>query len=148
MQDPNLEQELDSLQKIARASLSASKSIQFPRLLGYVKHAENRHIIGLLREWIPSDLHRLRDIDVPTIPRERREKWAAQIRGTVNQLHEIGVVWGNGKINNVVIGNGDNAWLIDFEGGWTEGWVDEELADTMEGDEQAVRNIAKFLGIN
>ena len=49
LQDPNLEQEMDSLQKIARASLSALKSIQVPRLFGYVKYTKNRHIIGLLR---------------------------------------------------------------------------------------------------
>jgi tRNA A-37 threonylcarbamoyl transferase component Bud32 len=65
----------------------------------------------------------------------------------VDQLHEIGVVWGDGKAGNVIIDNDDIAWLIDFGGGWTEGWVDEELADTVEGDEQAVRNIIKFLDI-
>ena len=147
--DPSLERELASLQKVEKACSSASRSIRVPRLLGYVKHAEDEHIIGLLREWIPFGVlgGRLRDIRVSTVPRERREKWAAQVRETVDQLHEIGVVWGDGKTSNVIIDKDDDVWLIDFGGGWTEGWVDEELADTVEGDEQAVRNIVKFLGV-
>jgi hypothetical protein len=41
----------------------------------------------------------------------------------------------------------DDAWVIDFGGSYTEGWVDEELKETPEGDEQAVARILKFLDI-
>jgi serine/threonine protein kinase len=148
--DPGLERELICLQKIEKTFSSASRSIQVPHLLGYVKHAENGHVVGLLREWIPSSTLgcRLGDIHISTIPKERRDKWAAQIRKTVDQLHEIGVIWGDGKASNVIIDKDDIAWLIDFGGGWTDGWVDEKLADTVEGDEQAVTNIMKFLNID
>ncbi|KAH8817429.1 hypothetical protein F5884DRAFT_874470 [Xylogone sp. PMI_703] len=148
--DPNLKRELDGLQRIKNASQSDSTPIRVPELLGYVKHAENGQIIGLLRRWIPSGLRDLRNSDAFGISKERRQKWADQICQTVNQLHRIGVVWGDGKISNVVISDDDDddAWLIDFGGGWTEGWVDERLADTVEGNEQAVRNIAKFLCID
>ncbi|KAI1099213.1 hypothetical protein F4804DRAFT_349567 [Jackrogersella minutella] len=118
--------------------------------LKYLRPSDvNKCIIIILREWIPLGIlgGRLRYIHVSTIPRERREKWAAQIRETVDQLHDIGVVWGDGKTSNVIIDNNDDAWLIDFGGGWTEGWVDEELDDTVEGDEQVVRNIVKFLDV-
>jgi tRNA A-37 threonylcarbamoyl transferase component Bud32 len=147
--DPSLERELASLQKIKKACSSTSRSIRVPGLLGYVKHAEHGHVIGLLREWIPFCAlgGRLRDMRVSTIPQERREKWAAQIRDTVDQLHDIEIIWGNGKPSNVIVDNSDDIWLVDFGGGWTQGWVDEELADTVEGDEQAVRCIVKFLGV-
>lgn len=90
---------------------------------------------------------KLARINVETISKATREKWAGQIRETVDRLHEFGVVWGDGKAGNVFIDDQDNAWLIDFGGGWTEGWVDEEVADTVEGDEQAVNSIGKFLDV-
>ena len=54
---------------------------------------------------------------------------------------------GDGKASNIIIDDQDNAWLIDFGGGWTEGWVDKEVADTVEGDEQAVNSIVNSLGV-
>lgn len=31
-------------------------------------------------------------------------------------LHGIGIVWGDGKAENVLIDINDNAWIIDFGG--------------------------------
>ncbi|KAH9991326.1 hypothetical protein F4779DRAFT_609645 [Xylariaceae sp. FL0662B] len=150
--DTSLERELATLQKLTKADLTSSPLIRVPRLLGYVKHAQLGYIIGLLREWIPSGLldgrGDLRDMDVSAIPTERKQKWVAQMRETLAQLHSIGLFWGDGKISNIIIDKDDNAWLIDFGGGWTENWVDRELAGTVEGDEQALRNIVKFLGVD
>jgi serine/threonine protein kinase len=127
---------------------SRSSSVRVPRLIACVKRAENGHIIGLLREWIDPGVRGgcLKNVCYAdsTPAKERREKWAAQIRETVDRLHEMGVVWGDGKPRNVVIDSNDDAWLIDLGGGWTPGWVDEEL---VEGDEQAVRKILEFLGV-
>jgi len=146
--DPKLERELVSLQTI-KASSTESRSVRTPALIGYVKHAENGHVIGLLREWVVPGVAggRLDDVCDSTTSTERREKWAAQIRETVDQLHEMGLVWGDGKPSNVIIDSEDDAWLIDLAGGWTDRWVDREVADTVEGDEHAVRNIIKFLGV-
>lgn len=145
--DQNLERELFSLQTI-KAFSRESRSIRILRLIAYVKHAGNGHIIGLVREWIPSGVLGgcLKAVCTSTTGKERREKWAAQIREMVDQLHEMGLVWGDGKPSNVIIDSNDNAWLIDLAGGWTDGWVDEEIADTVAGDEQTVRNI-EFLGV-
>ncbi|KAI1399905.1 hypothetical protein F4819DRAFT_395621 [Hypoxylon fuscum] len=143
--DSDLEQELASLQKIRRACLQHHTSIRVPKILGYVKHSEAGCMIGFLREWVPGS--RLRDIDILNTPERRRQKWASQIYETVNQLHEIEVIWGDGKASNVIIDKEDNAWLIDFGGGFTEGWVEKELADTVEGDEQAVKKIMEFLKV-
>jgi hypothetical protein len=49
-----------------------------------------------------------------TLPRLEccRVKWASQVRETVKVLREIGVIWGVGKADNVLVDMIDNAWLI------------------------------------
>ena len=145
--DGNLERELSKLQQIANTD---SSTIRIPKLIGYVKHAEDGHVIGLLREWIFSGdpdggNGTLKQMCASPTEKKRRAKWAGQIRETVDQLHEMGLVWGDGKPSNIIIDKNDDVWLIDLAGGWTEGWVAEELADSVKGDEQAVGNIFKFL---
>ncbi|KID94665.1 Protein kinase-like domain protein, partial [Metarhizium majus ARSEF 297] len=149
LQDPGLELELMNLQKIWKYNLSSDSTIRVPKLRGYVKHAYSGAIIGLLRDWVPSGSHgnTLRDIDVCAVSPDLRRRWAAQIRQTVSRLHAIGVVWGDGKASNVIVDKYDDVWLIDLGGGWSRGWVDEELADTEEGDDQAVARIVKFLDL-
>jgi len=155
LEDPGLIQELASISLIQqKAALEggsglSNTQIRVPKLVGYITHAETGATLGMLREWIPAGNRgdTLRDVDVSTVSVEIRQRWAEQIRGMVNWLHEIDIVWGDGKPSNVVIDQADNAWLIDFGGGWTEGWVDEEFAGTERGDDQAVERIAKFLGL-
>src|SRR3569833_1669844 len=77
---------------------------------------------------------------------ETRQKWAEQIRATIEQLHAMGVIWADRKASNVII-DAKNAWLIDFGGGWTNGWVSEELTDSLEGDAQAMSWVREFLGV-
>ncbi|KAI1750996.1 hypothetical protein F4782DRAFT_507690 [Xylaria castorea] len=140
----DLERELESLQRIRKACLDRHMLISVPRILGCVKDPGSKRLVGFLREWIPG--RRLRDVSFP-VTLERRQKWVLQICETVDQLHDIGVIWGDGKTSNVIIDEEDNAWLIDFGGGYTEGWVEKECADTVEGDKQAVRNIKRFLSV-
>ncbi|RYC63952.1 hypothetical protein CHU98_g2259 [Xylaria longipes] len=109
------------------------------------RHAETGHIIGLLREWVPGGC--LADLDILVIPVTTKRKWVSQIRETVNKLHAIGVVWGDVKARNVVIDEADDAWLIDFGGGFTDGWVEKGLANTLEGDKQGVKKLMEFLEV-
>ena len=37
--------------------------------------------------------------------------------------------------------------MVDFEGSWTKGWVDEEYKETAAGDLQGLRNIREFLRV-
>lgn len=141
----DLEHELGSMQKIRKACLHDHTPMRVPALLGYVMHPESGCVIGFLREWVPG--FRLRNISITSTPENRRQMWARQIAETVHHLHNIGVIWGDGKASNVIIDDEDIAWLIDFGGGFTEGWVPEELAGTVEGDEEAVKKIADFLGV-
>ncbi|KAF4470344.1 kinase-like domain [Fusarium albosuccineum] len=148
LQDPSLEQELISLQRIHQADPHGH--IRVPSLQGYVTHAKSGAIVGLLRDWIPCGSHgdTLGHIDISEVPADLRRKWVDQIRETVDELHKVGVIWGGGRASDVIIDGNDDIWLIDFAGGWLEGWVDEELAGSKEGDDQAVRKITEFLGLN
>jgi serine/threonine protein kinase len=147
--DQSLERELANLSKIGEAYSTIDKTFRVARLRGYVRHASSGAIIGLLREWIPNGTRgrTLTHVDILSVPTVARQKWETQIRETVDWLHSIGIVWGDGKPSNVVIDQDEQAWLIDFAGGWTEGLVDFDLADTVEGDGQAVENIVRFLDL-
>ena len=55
-----------------------------------------------------------------------RQRWKTQIDDTVAQLHANGIIWGDVKDANVLIERKTrDAWLIDFGGSVTDGWVDE-----------------------
>jgi len=64
---------------------------------------------------------------------------------TLRELHEADVVWGDAKAENVLIDSDNNAWIIDFGGGYTAGWVDENLANTVEGDQQGPSRIITYI---
>lgn len=149
LRSSNLEREIDCLQRIRRAFPGPARTVQVPPLLGYVVHPTSGVILGLLREWIPSkdSLRDLKQDGFPGTDKDIREKWAHQIKETVNHLHAIGVVWGDAKPDNIVIDLNGDAWLIDFGGGWTEGWVEKDLEETVEGDQVAVEKILRFLNM-
>jgi serine/threonine protein kinase len=144
-----IEREFDCLGKITQSK--HGKSIQIPKLTGLVTSPDGGQIIGILEEYVPTDrekLATLRDVDPSVVAVSRRRKWASQIQRMVDSLHEIGIVWGDGKPANVLIHKDtDDAWLIDFGGSWTDDWVDEEFMETQEGDEQAVGRIFDFLHV-
>ncbi|KAF5656303.1 hypothetical protein FCIRC_13734 [Fusarium circinatum] len=104
-----------------------------------------KHILGFLRQWVSG--RRLSDA-IAAATAEKRQKWACQIRQSIELLHQNGLVWGDGKASNIIIDDKDDAWLVDFGGGYTRGWVDEELAETQQGDEQALEKIIEFLSGN
>ncbi|CAJ0546764.1 Ff.00g013910.m01.CDS01 [Fusarium sp. VM40] len=134
--------ELECLGEL-RKVFNQSDAIRIPQLLGYVHHKDTKQILGFLRQWVPG--RRLSNIDITSATEGKRQKWTSQIRETIESLHKHGLVWGDGKSSNIIIDEQDDAWLIDFGGGSTQGWADEELAETKEGDEQALTKIAQLL---
>jgi Protein kinase domain len=120
-------------------------SIRVPKVCGLVGSREQ--ILGFLISYISPhpEAARMDLFDMDTVSIERREKWANQIIQTVEQIHEIGVIWGDAKAANILIDVDDNAWLVDFGGSWTAGWVDSELAGTIPGDLQGLRKILEYL---
>lgn len=75
-----------------------------------------------------------------------RKRWADQISSSLAMLHERGLIWGDAKGDNILIDENDDAWIIDFGGGYTLGWVDKEKAETLEGDKQGLAKILDMLG--
>lgn len=132
---------------------SGSLTSQCANLLGLIETPGDGKVIGILEELIPQaesqELSSLAMIeDVSAIPEQRRKAWATHIRRTVGWLHDNGIVWGDGKADNVLIHpDSDEPWLIDFGGGTTPGWVDEHLAGSVDGDNQAVCRIFEFLEV-
>lgn len=139
--------ELECVQDIRRLLPPTHEPrIRIPQLLGYVRHFDSGRVVGFVREWVPGRL--LRNIDIAAVPVQQSRKWLGQIDDTVRALHTQQIIWGDGKAASVSIDEQDDAWLIDFGGGWTDGWVDKELADTVEGDQQALIKIDEFLKVD
>ncbi|EHK22301.1 uncharacterized protein TRIVIDRAFT_150869 [Trichoderma virens Gv29-8] len=81
------------------------------------------------------------DDPIPAI----RNRWLNQLDTTLTALHKAGIVWGDVKAENVLIDQDNNAWITDFGGGYTDGWVDREMAGTVEGDLAGMSKLKKFL---
>jgi serine/threonine protein kinase len=104
--------------------------------LGVVK--SHKGVIGILLDYIPHS-HRslrtlLRGVRNGTTPGHaaslpRRLRWAEQIRHTVTRLHELGVIWGCAKLDNVLIDNQGNAVALSLGGGNTTGGKDRGEED-------------------
>jgi hypothetical protein len=74
-----------------------------------------------------------------------RQRWASQIERIVRELHRHDIVWGDAKPDNVLIDHDDHAWVLDFHGGATEGWVERSMLETKEGDLHAVAKMEAAL---
>lgn len=114
------------------------------RCLGVVEDGYTGRIVGLLLSYIDCKNMTL-SCAVRGSRSGEREKWWMQIKHSVAQLHERGIVWGDAKADNVLIDVHDDAYLIDFGGGYTRGWVDRELNNTQQGDLQGLGRIKEFL---
>lgn len=145
------QRELDCLWTITTSPCASA--LHVPKLLGVIQTPDNGNVVGFLEEYIPVsetwELSTLGSIEtISMIDKSRQRRWALQVQETVQLLHQIGVTWGDGKASNVLIHREtDDAWVIDFGGGWTEGWVDEDLSGTVQGDEVAVQRIFEYLGV-
>ncbi|KAK4044294.1 hypothetical protein C8A01DRAFT_42963 [Parachaetomium inaequale] len=113
-------------------------------------------VIGILLSYIPHKYHSLHALltsveEGTAAPSEAapslRQKWARQIRETLAGLHGLGILWRDLKTHNVLINNNGDAVVLDFGGGNTVGWVDNDKYATMEGEEQGLLKIMEALGI-
>lgn len=63
----------------------------------------------------------------------------------VEVLHASDLVWGDAKADNFLVDARGELWMIDFGGSYTPGWIDAEVADTLQGDEMGVGKIVRGL---
>ncbi|KAK6591862.1 protein kinase-like domain-containing protein [Botrytis cinerea] len=143
-----VQREYKCLKKIAESKYASS--IKAPKLIGFiVDRSDNKGVIGILEEYTPHTMNLGgSQRDIKAVAKDRRREWAAQIRRNIKLLHEIGVVWGDGKPENVPINHEtDDCCLVDFGDSWTDGWVDAQLMETKVGDKQALMKIFDFLGV-
>ena len=115
------------------------------QLEGLVQN-DDGHVMGLVLSYIECDGATLYCIDGhdPKFS-ELRQKWLDQISRTLEQFHSHGIIWGDAKAANVLIDVNEDAYLIDFGGGYTEGWVEKEKSNSTEGDLQGLENIKRYL---
>ncbi|KAM0425954.1 hypothetical protein ACHAPT_008893 [Fusarium lateritium] len=146
----DLDKEVVTPHKIYQACANAGIQIRIPLLKGYAVHADSGAILGFLRDFVHPGHYggTLSEIRLRDVPRKMRKKWLDQIRETTELLHSFGLFWGDGKAVNAVINQNNDAWLIDFAGGWTNGWVDKKDTGTMEGENQALRRMTTYLGFS
>ncbi|KAF8859303.1 hypothetical protein BDZ45DRAFT_689401 [Acephala macrosclerotiorum] len=155
----------DEIKKLYGIQASAQGPLaRVPQLQGFVSSPMG--IVGFLIDYIPSLCHNLeyalayarvtggavpQNKDAPsppaiTISKARKEKWTRQIQETLQSLHARNVVWGDAKLANVLIDEvTDDAWMIDFGGGNTQGWIERDLHGSKAGDLQALDRITAEL---
>lgn len=101
-------------------------------------------ICGYLLEYIEyRDI--MSGIEVKDEPLTIRAEWVRQLERMIGTLHNADIIWGDAKPDNILVGTDNNLRIIDFGGGHTCGWVDEDKAESIEGDKQALSRMVKFL---
>ena len=143
--DKTFVRELEMLTQIAQNE--SLKHLNFTRLAGLV-HYEGapERVLGCLTEYIEKedDLGALLGRKKPAGLKQKMA-WLGQITKLVHSLHQHGLVWGDAKPDNVVIDKKMDAWVVDFEGGWSPEYVDQDKMETVEGDLQGLLRIEKAL---
>ncbi|KAM3500115.1 hypothetical protein MY11210_009550 [Beauveria gryllotalpidicola] len=127
--------------QIAKANFGPE--IRTSRLFG-IAQDDQRRIMGILLHPIHEDTT-LADALVPTTPESTRMRWKEQIRLSLQALHGAGIIWGDAKADNVIVDLQGDAWIIDFGGGYTEGWVDRDSSGTIAGDIEGLKKIVALL---
>jgi hypothetical protein len=136
-----IKREISILQKLGEQDLD----IKVPKLLGFVSFDNSKtEIMGFLLTPIASP-RPLTTLLKSSVARSQRADWATKSEKYVNTLHEHNIIWGDAKADNFIVDEHDELWIIDFGGSFTEGWVDPENSETVEGDEQGLEKVVKAL---
>lgn len=149
IQPQAMKREIDVLLRIH--SVDLAKRFNVPSVLGLVAFddagstsAGKRRFMGFLQTDIPepTPLNTMLRSDVS---QEKRDGWAKEVNEIKELLHEHEIVWGDAKADNFMVDAKDRLWIIDFGGGYTEGWVDPQFNETEEGDNIGTEKIVNAL---
>jgi hypothetical protein len=135
--------ELKLMKEIEKLNLH--EEMRVPQVQGLVSFSNSKtDIMGFLQTHIEGaePLTHLLDSD---ISQAKRDGWASESERMVKLLHKHNLVWGDAKADNFMVDKDDKLWIIDFGGSYTEGWVDAELNETVEGDDMGTRKIVNAL---
>jgi serine/threonine protein kinase len=155
----------DEIKKLYAVQTSAQGALaRVPQLKGFVSSPKG--VVGFLTNYIASLCYNLeyllvcaratgstvpKNKDAPSLPaitisKARKEKWTSQIQETLQSLHSRNVIWGDAKLANILIDEvTDDAWIVDFGGGHTVGWIERDLHGSKAGDLQALVRITAEL---
>lgn len=125
--------------------LEIRDGLHVPFLFGLVQGEDSTSCLGLLLSYIDCNNMTLESIVSDNTPKPLRQRWADQVTSTVRRVHEAEIVWGDAKAANVLVDLNMDAWIIDFGGGFTQGWVQRENAGTVEGDSQGLAKIVDHI---
>ncbi|KAF1958974.1 hypothetical protein CC80DRAFT_23850 [Byssothecium circinans] len=139
-----MRREINILQRI-RAEKKLANHVRIPSLVGLVV-LESR-ILGFLMDYVEttSPVSNLAQYEMGSVTISDRKRWYDQVGGTLKWLHNISLVWGDVKAENVLVDRQGNAWVTDFGGSYTDGWVDQGLAGSKEDDLQGLERLMNFL---
>ena len=136
--------ELWHLNRIAQPDLA--DKICAPRLAGFVADSTSKtRAIGFLQQNICGDPTPLTGMLRAAVPHSKRAAWASQANEMVKVLHQHDIIFGDAKADNFLVDKHDKLWIIDFGGSWTEGWIDPEIKETVQGDNMAMEKITNAL---
>lgn len=135
------ERELKAYTQIRQANLS---QLRASTLFGLVRD-ESGWLLGLLLHYIDCDSLTLQHAVTPEVCLSMRQYWAAEIEETLTRLHEIGIIWGDVKAANILLDAHNDPWIVDFGGSYLPGWVEKDLAGTIEGDKQGLSRIMDYI---
>ncbi|KAH0171107.1 hypothetical protein KCU82_g4473, partial [Aureobasidium melanogenum] len=125
--------------------LNLHKEMRVPQVKGLVSFTDSKtDVMGFLQTHIEGaePLTHLLDSDVP---QSKRDRWASESERMVNLLHQHDFIWGDAKADNFMVDKDDKLWIIDFGGSYTEGWIDPNLNETVDGDDMGTRKIVNAL---
>ncbi|USP77536.1 uncharacterized protein yc1106_04810 [Curvularia clavata] len=140
-QPDSVKREINILRKLEKLNVD----IKFPHLLGFVSYGTSKtEAMGMLLQNIryPTPLTKLLRSSVDA---DARAEWSQKSERYIQVLHDNGIVWGDAKADNFMVDADSELWIIDFGGSYTEGWVDPEISETVEGDDMGLEKIQAAL---
>ncbi|KAL3264048.1 hypothetical protein ABHI18_001189 [Aspergillus niger] len=141
--------ELDIYRRMENQGLRDDPQVHIPRLVGVVYGSHDSCcIIGILLSLVDCENLTLSCALHDEVTFAQQKKWEEQITTTVDLLHRADIIWGDVKMDNVLVDRNDDAWVIDFGGGYTEGWVAKEHMETMKGDEEGLSRMIERIYSN
>ncbi|KAF2761317.1 hypothetical protein EJ05DRAFT_497869 [Pseudovirgaria hyperparasitica] len=141
----SMSREIACLHRLREAGITP---LRYPTIHGLVvRDDHNESVVGFVMEYIEPRVNLHADLSAWN---DDVYHWADTIERTIREWHEHGIIWGDAKVDNIIIrSDGDGTQLkpciVDFGGSWSSGWVDQSLCETKEGDLQGIHRIREFL---